>query len=144
MDNTARLALPFIVAGQALKHITHNEALGRLDALVQPVVEAATLAVPPASPLAGEAWLVPAGAGGAWAGHGREIAAWQDGAWRFFDPAPGWQVYDRQAGALKLFSGTDWVAIAAPRGRPAATGRQCQRRRRQPAGGGGAGQPLHP
>ena len=114
MDNTPRLSLPHIVSGQALKHITHNEALGRLDALVQPVVEAATLAVPPASPLAGEAWLVPAGAGGAWAGHGREIAAWQGGAWRFFEPAAGWQVYDRQAGALKLFSGTDWVAIAAP------------------------------
>lgn len=113
MDDSARLSLPFILAGQALKHITHNDALNRLDALVQPVVESATLTAPPAAALAGEAWLVPADASGAWAGHGLEIAAWQDGAWHFFDPAPGWQVFDRETGALKLFSGTQWTAVAA-------------------------------
>jgi hypothetical protein len=36
MNDTARLSLPFIMAGQALKHIAHNDALNRLDALVQP------------------------------------------------------------------------------------------------------------
>jgi hypothetical protein len=112
MDDTARLALPFIMPGQALKHITHNEALNRLDALVQPVVEAMTVAVPPTSPLAGEAWIVPAGASGAWAGHAAEIAAWQDGAWSFLDPAEGWQVFDRATDTLRIFDGAAWVAVA--------------------------------
>lgn len=113
MDQTARLSLPFIMSGQALKHITHNDALNRLDALVQPVVESTVLAVPPVSPLPGEAWVVPSGASGAWAGHTDEIAAFQDGAWIFYDPAKGWQVFDRASDALLIFSGTAWVPIAA-------------------------------
>lgn len=113
MDDTARLSLPFIMAGQALKHITHNDALNRLDALVQPVVESTVVSTPPVSPLPGEAWLVPSGAAGAWAGHGDEIAAWQDGAWTFFDPAEGWQVFDRASGTLRIFSGSTWVVVAA-------------------------------
>ncbi len=113
MDNTARLALPFIMSGQALKHITHNDALNRLDALVQPVVESTQVTAPPVSPLPGEAWIVPSGANGAWAGRSNEIAAWQAGAWTFYDPAEGWQVFDRASGTLLVFTGTDWVAVAA-------------------------------
>lgn len=113
MDHTARLDLPFIIGGQALKHITHNEALDRLDALVQPVVESTVLATPPTTPLPGEAYVVPAGAGGAWAGHGGELAAYQAGAWEFYDPARGWLVFDRDSGALKAFDGAAWTSIAA-------------------------------
>src|SRR5690606_18398791 len=113
MTQTARLSLPFIMAGQAMKHVTHNEAINRLDALVQPVVESATLTTPPATPLPGEAWIVPAGATGAWTGHADEIASWQDGAWRFFDPAEGWQIFDRQSDTLRIFSGMAWIAVAA-------------------------------
>lgn len=113
MDQTARLDLPYIISGQALKYITHNEALERLDMLVQPAVEAADLTTPPETPLPGEAFIVPSGATGAWAGHGGEIAAYQSGAWRFYDPASGWQVFDRDSGTLKIFSGSQWVAVAA-------------------------------
>ncbi|MCP8883164.1 DUF2793 domain-containing protein [Devosia sp. XJ19-1] len=113
MNDTSRLSLPFIMAGQALKHITHNDALNRLDALVQPVVESTVLTSPPVTPLPGEAFLVPSGASDDWAGHGDEIAAWQDGAWRFYDPAEGWQVFDRASGTLQVFTGADWVAVAA-------------------------------
>jgi len=113
MDTTPRLALPQIISGQALKHITHNEALLRLDLLVQASVESAAVAAPPASPLEGEAWIVPAGASAAWAGHASEIAAWQAGAWTFYDPAAGWQVFDKATGTLKIFSGTAWIAVAA-------------------------------
>ncbi|WP_052951751.1 DUF2793 domain-containing protein [Devosia soli] len=113
MDSTPRLALPQIISGQALKHITHNEALQRLDLLVQASVEAATITAPPASPMEAEAWIVPAGATGAWAGHASEIAAWQAGAWMFYDPAAGWLIFEKATGTLKVFSGTAWIAIAA-------------------------------
>lgn len=113
MDQTARLDLPLIVSGQALKHVTHNEALARLDLLVQPVVASASLAIPPASPIEGEAFLVPSGASGTWAGHADEIAAWQAGDWTFCEPAPGWQVFDQTTGTLKVFAGGAWTTIAA-------------------------------
>lgn len=113
MDQSPRLDLPYIAPGQALKHITHNEALQRLDALVQPVVQSKTVTAPPMTPLPGEAWIVPSGATGAWSGHTDEIAAWHAGAWAFIDPATGWQVFDRDSGTLNIYDGTDWVPVAA-------------------------------
>ena len=113
MDHTPRLTLPFIMPNQAQKHITHNEAIQALDALVQPTVESRALATPPLTPLAGEAWIVPAGATGAWSGHAGEIAAFQSGAWSFLDPAPGWQVYDRSDKTQLVFDAGAWTPLAS-------------------------------
>jgi len=113
MDMTARLSLPFIMPQQAQKHVTHNEALQALDALVQPMVESRTMAAPPSSPLPGEAFIVPLGASGDWAGHGDEIAAWQASAWLFYDPAPGWQAYVKDEKALAVFTEGTWTALAS-------------------------------
>nr|AMK07556.1 hypothetical protein [alpha proteobacterium NT18-17] len=113
MDQTPRLALPFIMPNQAQKHITHNEAIQSLDALVQPVIESRTLTTPPTSPLAGEAYIVPPAATGAWSGHGDEIAAFQSGAWRFHDPAPGWQVYVKADRTQYVFDTTAWLPLAS-------------------------------
>lgn len=113
MDQSPRLSLPYIMPGQAQKHVTHNEAVEALDALVQPVVASQSLATPPASPLEGEAFLVPSGALSIWAGHAGEIAAWQAGAWRFFDPAPGWQVYVADERTQYVFDAGDWTPLAS-------------------------------
>ena len=113
MDHTPRLTLPFIMPSQAQKHITHNEAIQALDTLVQSVVESRSLATPPVTPLAGEAWIVPSGASGAWSGHATEIAAWQSGAWAFLDPAPGWQVYDKSDSTQLVFDAGIWTPLAA-------------------------------
>lgn len=88
---TPNLALPFIAQGQAQKEVTHNEALLRLDALVQIAVRSRLLAAPPGSPADGERWIVAASPTGAWANQANKIAAWQDGAWSFFTPAIGWR-----------------------------------------------------
>ena len=39
MNDTPNLALPYILASQAQKHVTHNEAIRTLDCLVQLAVE---------------------------------------------------------------------------------------------------------
>ena len=49
-DTTAHLALPFIMAAQAQKHVTMNEALRLLDGIVQLSVLDRDLTAPPASP----------------------------------------------------------------------------------------------
>ena len=117
MDHTPRLSLPFLMPGQAQKHITHNEALEVLDGLVQPVARSRSVTVPPATPLEGEAFIVPAGAGGAWAGHTHQLAAWQAGAWTFLDPATGWQVWCVDDEALLVFDGTGWAPLMTLGGR---------------------------
>lgn len=80
MADTPNLVLPYLAANQSQKHVTVNEALRRLDALVQITVQSAALATPPGSPAEGQRWIIPAAPTGAWAGHAGQIAAWQDGA----------------------------------------------------------------
>jgi hypothetical protein len=113
MDETARLSLPFIMPQQAQKHVTHNEALQALDALVQPVIESRTLTTPPTTPLLGDAYIVGPAATGAWSGHDSEIVAFQSGTWLFYDPAPGWQVYAKAEQAILVFAGGAWTALAS-------------------------------
>ena len=75
MAETPNLVLPYLAANQSQKHVTVNEALRRLDALVQISVQSTALATPPASPTEGQRWIVPASPTGAWAGHAGQIAA---------------------------------------------------------------------
>ncbi|WP_421852682.1 DUF2793 domain-containing protein [Oricola sp.] len=116
-DITARLQLPYILPSQAQKHVTHNEALRMLDALVQPVVASRTLASPPASPANGDGYIVASGATGDWAGQDNALAVFQDGAWQFFPPAAGWLAYVVDGAERVVFTGTGWK-VAADRGGP--------------------------
>lgn len=112
MDETPNLRLPTIAPNQALKHITHNEALRQLDALVQLSVLDRDLTAPPVGPVDGARYLIPASPTGAWAGKAGKIAAWQDGAWNFFTALSGWRTYVVDEGLLLVFNGTTWVAVA--------------------------------
>jgi Protein of unknown function (DUF2793) len=69
MSDTPLLALPYIAASQAQKHVTHNEALSLIDGLMQLSVISRALATPPATPLDGDRYLVAASPTAAWAGH---------------------------------------------------------------------------
>jgi hypothetical protein len=53
MQVTPRLGLPFLAAAQAQKHLTHNEALLKLDELWPLNVIDISLEVAPAAPAAG-------------------------------------------------------------------------------------------
>lgn len=113
MEVTPNLALPMIMAAQAQKHVTHNEALRLLDVLVNTAVIDRDLAAPPAAPGNGDCYVVASSATGAWAGHTGEIAAWQDGAWAFLPPAAGFVVWVADESALLVWSGTAWTAALA-------------------------------
>lgn len=54
MERSANLDLPFIMPSQAQKHVTHNEALLVLDALLHCAVEDRTRGEPPAAPAEGQ------------------------------------------------------------------------------------------
>lgn len=112
-DTTARLALPFILPAQAQKHVTHNEALQRLDALVQPVV-ASSAASPPVAPEEGEIHWITTPADGPWSGRDGHLALFQDGVWIFITPKIGWAAVFLEEARLKLFDGADWVDQPLP------------------------------
>jgi hypothetical protein len=111
---TPNLALPQLAADQAQKHVTVNEALLGLDALVQLAVLDRDLAAPPGSPAQGVRYLVAADPTGAWDGHENHIAVFLDGAWRFFVPNVGWLAWIADEAALLAWNGSAWVdALAA-------------------------------
>ncbi|WP_210260994.1 DUF2793 domain-containing protein [Enterovirga aerilata] len=109
MSETPNLGLPLLAAAQAQKHVTHNEALLALDALVHCAVLDRDLSAPPASPAEGDRYLVPAAPGGAWAGHAGEIAAFSAGAWAFHAPQPGFLCFAADEAVLLVFDGAAWA-----------------------------------
>lgn len=92
-EESARLSLPLLAPGQAQKEMTHNEALTRLDMMVQSVVVAVAPAAIPADPQPGQCWIVGAGASGVWHGQDGALAAWTEGGWRFALPFEGMMVW---------------------------------------------------
>jgi hypothetical protein len=107
-DTSPRLELPYLHPSQAQKHVTHNEALQRLDALVQPAVLAIGGDTPPVSPAPGDLHIPGAAAIGAWAGQADHLAQWDGTAWMFFPPQDGWRVHDLETGQGYVFQGGGW------------------------------------
>jgi hypothetical protein len=113
MDNTPNLSLPYILAAQAQKHVTHNEAIRALDAIVQLTVLDRDASAPPGSPSNGQRYIVASSPTGAWSGHAGHVAAFQDGAWAFFAPSEGWLAWIADEDRLVAWNGTAWVASVA-------------------------------
>jgi hypothetical protein len=112
MSETPNLKLPYLLPAQAQKHVTLNESLQALDALVQPSVLDRDLALPPSMPGEGARYIVAAPATGAWAGQSGNIAAFIDGSWRFHEPAAGWTAFVRDEARYVFFDGSVWQLLA--------------------------------
>ncbi|MEJ0027317.1 MAG: DUF2793 domain-containing protein [Rhizomicrobium sp.] len=112
-DTTPRTALPLLAAAQAQKHVTHNEALLRLDALLFARFIDRDLTAPPASPADGDTYLVHATATGDWTGEDGQIAYAVDGAWRFAAPFAGLVAFVVDESRLVVFTGAAWVDYAS-------------------------------
>lgn len=109
MTNSPRLALPFLEAAQAQKHVTHNEALRLLDGIVQLSVVSATTTAPPGSPANGAAYIVPSGATGAWSGWANSIALYADTAWLRIVPGEGWSAWVADTDRRAVYTGSAWA-----------------------------------
>jgi len=109
MANTTNLTLPLIAGNQDQKHVTHNDALNRLDAVVQMSVKDRDLTAPPGSPSDGDRYIPAAGATGAWSGWDLSIAAYQNGAWVRYIPKEGWVCWIDDESLLLIWNGTAWI-----------------------------------
>ncbi len=103
MDQTPNLKLPYIAPSQAQKHVTHNEAIRALDALVQLSVVRQGATEPPVEPQAGDRYIVGTAATGLWSGKDNQLAVWQDVGWAFFVPQVGWQAWVIEEHKLIVF-----------------------------------------
>lgn len=113
-DITSHLLLPYILASQAHKHVTHNEALRLLDAMVQLSVLDRDLTTPPVSPTDGDRHIVASGATGLWAGWDLNVAFWIDGVWMRLVPRPGWLAWIADEAAFVVWNGSTWDPVGEP------------------------------
>lgn len=117
-ETTALLNFPYIMPSQAQKHVTHNESLRMLDALVHLRVGAREVDTPPVDPVEGDRLVVGAAPSEAFAGQAGNIAAFQDGAWAFYAPRAGWVIWDAAESALLVFDGAAWTPVFDPQNLP--------------------------
>ena len=103
------LNLPYVLGNQAQKHVTVNEGLRALDALVQMSVQGVDFTSPPTDPEEGQCFLLSAEPTGVWANQAGKIAAFQDGGWIFYTPKAGFQVFNDAAMEPLVFDGAAWV-----------------------------------
>lgn len=97
------------------------------QALIQANVKSLALSTPPGSPSNGDTYIVGGSPTGAWTGFANYVAYWaidtQDGtsitpnintgAWEFYAPVQGWQVFDQNTGAAWRYNGSAWVLASS-------------------------------
>ena len=114
MDFSAKLSLPYLLPNQAQKHVTLNDSLRRLDAIVQLSVISSDLTTPPDNPEEGDRYL--RGSRGQKTNGRAPMARWPR-----FRTAPGHSIRRKPDGS----SGTGrprncWSGTASPGSIPAA------------------------
>ncbi len=117
MTDSPNLALPYLAAGQAQKHVTVNDALRLADALVHLSAVSRTTVAPPANAANGARYLVPVAPTGAFAGQAGKLAFSEDGFWRFLTPKRGWRLYVEDETRMLVFDGALWRDLGGVLGR---------------------------
>jgi hypothetical protein len=136
MTQSIRHGMPFLVAGQAQKEVTHNEALQAIDMKLHLGVASRSVSEAPDTPVAGDAYIVPSGATGVWSGAEGSIALFDGFGWAYSVPvrgsvawvadercmvvwegswSSGWPVSSLIVGTRVLF-GAPAIAISGPQG----------------------------
>jgi hypothetical protein len=106
-DTSATLSLPYLMPAQAQKHVTHNDALDRLDTVVQLVVHTFNATTPPASPNEGDCYALGQNPNGEWTSNAGMIATFQNGGWVYIGPQSGW-LATTDTGDIRLYSNGTW------------------------------------
>ena len=108
MELTTRLGLSLLQSGQAAKEVIVNESLVALDLLVGGSVEEPLRNAPPASPTAGQAYIVGTSPSAAWTGKAKHIAGYTTAGWRLIAPVEGMSLLVKTTGTFAMFRGGSW------------------------------------
>ncbi len=113
MANTPRLAMPYLVASQSQKEVTHNDAINDLDFIAQANVLDRDLNTPPATPATGDSYVIGPSPTGAWSGQANALAGYYSG-WKIKTPVEGWVTWVRDEDRLLYYTGSAWGNLATP------------------------------
>jgi hypothetical protein len=107
MANSPKIEFPLLTEGQALAHITINQALIIIDAMVQASFIEIGLNTPPATPALGDTYVVGGTPTGDWTGKANKIAIWY-GGWYFVTRRDGFTGFDQTNGYMVSYYGGTW------------------------------------
>ena len=110
MANTPHLTITLLEQAQAQKEVTVNEALFRIDAVLNSGANDKDLTTPPANPAAGDVYIIPASATGVWAGKTGQVAYF-DQIWRFILPNPGLMLWVTDEAKHYIYNGGVWNVV---------------------------------
>lgn len=114
-STTPNLALPFLLASQADKHVSVNSTLTALDSLVQTSAISRTTIAQPAAPILGDVYLLPTGKTGAvWSTMADgALASWNEEGWLSFAPKVGFIVFIQNEGQHIVRTAAGWAPLSA-------------------------------
>ena len=126
---TPLLALSEIAEGVASQAALHNTALREFEARSIRVLSRTTTA-PPGSPVESDSYIIPVGSPSSWGGAANQIASFIGGAWSYYTPVEGVEVWVNDSNIAYIYSGSTWTVrdvvggltfIASIAGTPSAT-----------------------
>lgn len=115
METTPRLGLWTLIPGQAQKETSINEDLHLLDAIVAAAVEEPARSDRPATPGAGNSYIIADQATGEWSGHEGALAAFTPGGWRYVAPTDGLSVLEKTTGTTLRYRSGAWEQVLGAR-----------------------------
>ena len=96
--------------GESGWHTSMDANLKRLGAVVGLSVKDRDLTTPPASPVDGDRYIIPAAATGVWAGKTNQMAVRVPSTWEYYTPKVGWLCYIDDEAVLSAYKTTGWSA----------------------------------
>jgi hypothetical protein len=113
MTTTHHLGITFVEQAQSQKEVTVNQALARIDAILNSGAKSRVLATPPISPTDGDLYIVAASPTDDWAGQAGNISYF-DSIWRFIVPIEGMTLWVNDEDLIYSYDGTAWVLSNNP------------------------------
>jgi GH24 family phage-related lysozyme (muramidase) len=109
MATTNNLGITLVEQAQAQKEVTVNQALTRIDSILNAGVISRGVSTPPGSPASGDLYIVAASPTGAWSGQTNKLA-YYDQIWRFITPHEGISLWVNDEDRIYTYDGTSWIA----------------------------------
>ena len=108
MTTTNNLGISLVEQSQSQKEITINQAITRIDALLNTGAKSRSTATPPSSPAAGDLYIVATSPTGDWTGQAEKIAYF-DTIWKFITPNEGISLWVEDEDLTATYNGANWL-----------------------------------
>lgn len=112
MTISNNLSITHIEQNQSQKEVTINEAINRIDAILNVGAIDQDLATPPVSPSEGDLYIVASSPTGDWSGQDGNIAYYNAG-WKFIIPKEGITIWVNDEDLHYTYDGSNWTVATS-------------------------------